>query len=150
MILAPPIHAYELRIAVAAEDIDQLGHVNNVVYLCWVQEIATAHWYATAMPEDQERLLWMVLRHEIDYKRSARLGDQVIARTWVGQATRRAFERHTEFRRGADSKLLAKALTLWCPVDRQSLQPTDVGASVRERFAIPDAGSSCRSQTPTG
>jgi len=134
--ILPPADAFGLRLAVLPEDIDQLGHVNNVVYLRWVQEIATAHWHALATPEDQARLLWVVMRHEINYKRSAQLGDQIDARTWVGDATPRAFERYTEIRRGADGKVLANALTLWCPVDHRTLKPVDVGDSVRERFAI--------------
>ena len=53
-------------------------------YLRWVQDAAVAHWRAAAPPADQARLVWVVLRHEIDYKQAAYAGDQVIARTWVG------------------------------------------------------------------
>src|SRR4249920_3441497 len=90
--------AFEMEIAVEPADIDGLGHVNNVVYLRWVQEVAIAHWRAVASAADQQKLLWIVVRHEIDYKQPARLGDSILARTWVGAATRIKFERHTEMR----------------------------------------------------
>src|SRR5436305_15205111 len=87
---------FELTISVEPADIDQLGHVNNVIYLRWVQDVAVAHWNATAPKADVEMLMWIVLGHEIDYKRAVFLGDQLVARTWVGRATRLKFERHTE------------------------------------------------------
>ena len=82
--MIPAAVPFELAIAVEPADIDQLGHVNNVVYLRWVQEAAVAHWTAIAPATDQAKLLWVVVRHEIDYKQAAFLGDRIIARTWVG------------------------------------------------------------------
>ncbi len=131
---------YEVAITVAPSDIDELGHVNNVTYVRWVQEAAVAHWQARAAAEDQERLFWIVLRHEIDYKQSAQLGDTIQARTWVGAATRATFERFTELRRAGDGALLAKARTLWCPIDARTRRPVAVSASVRERFSLPKGG----------
>lgn len=130
-----PTERFELRIAVEPDDIDMLGHVNNVVYLRWVQDAAVAHWRAAASPDDQASLYWVVVRHEIDYKHPARLGDEVMVRTWVGRASRRSFERHTELRREADGRLFARARTVWCPIDRQSGKLTDVSESVRSRFS---------------
>ena len=69
-------------------DVDELGHVNNTVYLRWVQEVATAHWQAVASAESQAAVVWVVMRHEIDYKAPALPGDEVLLRTWVGKATR--------------------------------------------------------------
>ena len=84
---------YELRFPVAPGDIDELGHVNNTVYVRWVQDAAIAHWRASAPADAQATLVWVVARHEIDYKHPAVLGDQILARTWVGPASRLAFER---------------------------------------------------------
>jgi acyl-CoA thioester hydrolase len=128
--------AFELSLAVAPADIDAQGHVNNVVYLRWVQEAAVAHWYALAPEADQEMLLWIVLRHEIDYKQPARLGDGIVARTWVGAASRVRFERHTEILRATDRALLAKALTIWCPINAQTGRPAVVSSEVRARFSV--------------
>ena len=126
---------YELSIQVQANDIDQLGHVNNVTYVRWIQDVAVAHWKATAPEADQQKLLWIVLRHEIDYKQPAFLGQELIARTWVGNASRLKFERHTEVVRRSDGKLLVKALTLWCPIDAVTGRPVEVSGEVRRIFA---------------
>lgn len=127
---------FEVEIAVQPEDIDQMGHVNNVVYLRWVQEAATAHWTATASPEDQASLLWVVVRHEIDYLRPAMPGDTIVARTWVGQASKIKFDRFVELRRASDRVVLAKARSVWCPINSQTGRPVAVRAEVRERFSI--------------
>ena len=118
------------------EDIDGQNHVNNTVYLRWVQEAATAHWQAIASSEAQQEIGWVVLRHEIDYKSPACLGDDVRLRTWVGRATRLTFERFTEILRKSDDQLLSKARTLWCPINAQTGRPVRVPAEVRERFSI--------------
>ena len=127
---------FEIDIQVTPADIDRLGHVNNVVYLRWVQDAAVAHWRAAAPAADQARLIWVVLRHEIDYKRPAFLEDEISARTWVGSASRHAFERHTELLRKSDGKLLARARTLWCPIDAETGKKTDVSDEVRARFSV--------------
>jgi len=128
---------FELDIRVLPSDIDVLGHVNNVVYLRWVQDVAVAHWRAAATAQQQADVLWVVVRHEIDYKHPALLSDGIIARTWVGAATRSAFERHTEILRAGDRRLLARARTLWCPIAPDTFRPMQVGDDVRERFSTP-------------
>jgi acyl-CoA thioester hydrolase len=125
-----------MSIAVEPADIDGLGHVNNVVYLRWVQDIAIAHWRAVASAADQEKLLWIVVRHEIDYKQPARLGDVILAKTWVGAGTRIKFERHTEMLRASNGVLLAKARTIWCPIDVVTGKLTSVSPEVRARFSV--------------
>ena len=127
--------AFELNITVEPGDIDQFGHVNNIVYLRWVQDAAVAHWTTTAPASDQEKLQWVVVRHEIDYKQAALLGDEIIARTWVGNARRIRFERHTEILRARDRAVLAKAVTLWCPIDIDTGKITSVSAEVKGLFS---------------
>jgi acyl-CoA thioester hydrolase len=126
---------FEMTVSVLPNDIDEQNHVNNTVYLRWVQEIATAHWRTIASQEAQETIGWVVLRHEIDYKIPAALGDQIVLRTWVGKATRLTFERFTEIRRNSDGQLLSKARTLWCPITTQSGRPTRVPTEVRAQFS---------------
>jgi acyl-CoA thioester hydrolase len=123
-----------MAIAVQPRDIDQQNHVNNTVYVRWIQEVATAHWNATAPAPGA--IGWVVLRHEIDYKASACLGDQIVLRTWVGKATRLTFERFVEVFRESDRKLLAAARTLWVPINPQTGKPMRVPAVVRSRFSI--------------
>jgi acyl-CoA thioester hydrolase len=78
----------------------------------------------------------VVLRHEIDYKIPACLEDEIVLRTWVGEASRLKFERFTEVRHKVDNQLLAKARTVWVPIDWQTGKPTRVSAEVRARFSI--------------
>ena len=126
---------FEMTVSVVSGDIDGQNHVNNTVYLRWVQEVATAHWQAIASSEARERIGWVVLRHEIDYKAPACLGDELVLRTWVGKATRITFERFTEIRR-SDGRVLSTARTVWCPINTQTGRPIRVPAEVREQFSI--------------
>jgi len=125
-----------MSLAVQPGDIDGQNHVNNTVYLRWVQEVATAHWESLASAEAQDAIGWVVLRHEIDYKLPANLGDEMVLRTWVGEASRLKFERFTEILRKSDGQLLAKARTLWVPIDSKTGKPTRVSADVRARFSV--------------
>jgi acyl-CoA thioester hydrolase len=127
--------AFEMVVPVLPGDIDAQKHVNNTVYLRWVQDVATAHWSAIAAAEAQERIAWVVLRHEIDYKTPATLGDEIALRTWVGKASRLTFERFTEVRRKIDNKLLSEARTLWCPVNAQTGRPMRVSTELRSQFS---------------
>ena len=126
---------FEMTVSVLPDDIDEQDHVNNTVYLRWVQEVAIAHWRTIAGLEAQETIGWVVLRHEIDYKAPAAHGDQITLRTWVGKATRLTFERFTEIRRNSDGQMLSKARTLWCPINAQTGRPIRVPAEVREKFS---------------
>jgi acyl-CoA thioester hydrolase len=124
-----------MTVPVLPGDIDEQDHVNNTVYLRWVQDVATAHWRAVASPEAQQAIGWVVLRHEIDYKASGAVGDEVLLRTWVGKASRLTFERFTEIRRSRDGRLLSEARTLWCPINAQTGRPVRVSADVRAQFS---------------
>jgi acyl-CoA thioester hydrolase len=126
---------FEMTVAVLPPDIDGQNHVNNTVYLRWVQEVATAHWKSLASADAQAAIGWVVLRHEIDYKIPACLGDEIVLRTWVGEASRLKFERFTEIQRKIDNRLLSQARTLWVPIDSRTGKPTRVPAEVRERFS---------------
>jgi acyl-CoA thioester hydrolase len=134
MTTLPTSSAFELPIQVQAADIDDLHHVNNLVYLRWVQEVAGAHWQAVAPPDAQTGLVWVVMRHEIDYKVAAKLGDAVVLQTWVGTAVGVTFERHTRVLR--DGVVLAQARTLWCPINAQTGRPQRVTAELRAMFSV--------------
>ena len=125
---------FAIEIVVLPEDIDALGHVNNVVYLRWVQDAAAAHWTALTSAAEQAATWWVVVRHEIDYLRPAAPGERLLARTWVGTPVRRAYERHTEILRD-DSTVLARARTLWVPLDPVSRRPTTLDETLHRRFS---------------
>lgn len=128
---------FAFRIAVGAADIDVNGHVNNVVYLRWVQDAATAHWNARTGDAERRSVTWVVVRHEIDYRLAALPHDEISAITWVGPASRHTYERNTELRRASDGELLARARTLWCPLDPASGRPCRLADELRRRFSVP-------------
>ena len=138
MVTHTPQNHFDITISVKESDIDFLNHVNNTVYLRWAQDVAVAHWKAVATDEQQEKMIWVVTRHEIDYKNPAKLGDEIIARTWVGKATEVIFERFTEITRASDKKVLAKAKTLWCPISTKTGRIVRVDEDVRNRFSVPE------------
>lgn len=134
----PADHAvFTLSLTPAAADIDELGHVNNAVYVRWVQQVATAHWLSRADPADAQRYLWVVVRHEIDYLRPVAPGETVTAVTWVGDAPKGArFDRHMEFL-GPDGGVRARVLTRWAMIDRATGRPLRVPADVAAPFLRP-------------
>jgi acyl-CoA thioester hydrolase len=109
---------FELQFTAVPDDIDELGHVNNTVWVRWIQDVATAHWEKTAPAEHQAAYIWVVTRHEIDYLRSLGPGETVVARTWIPDPPRGArFDRHVEFV-GEDGKPRVRARTTWAILDR--------------------------------
>ena len=121
-------------VTAARGDIDELGHVNNAVWVRWIQEVALAHWYSVADPAHQSAYIWVIVRHEIDYLRAAFEGDILTARTWVGEAPKGArFDRHMEFL-GADGKVRVRARTQWAIIDKASGRPIRVPAEVVAPF----------------
>lgn len=75
---------FSMPLPIQSADIDALGHVNNVVYLRWVQEVAAAHWEVLSKTLPPSDAVWVVLRHEIDYLKAAQLGDSLLAKPGWG------------------------------------------------------------------
>ncbi|WP_395622886.1 acyl-CoA thioesterase [Sphingomonas daechungensis] len=125
---------FELEFLAAPEHIDELGHVNNAVWVRWIQEIAVSHWYSVADPQHDAAYFWVVVRHEIDYLRAAVEGDRVLGRTWVGEAPKGArFDRLVEFI-GPDGKTCVRARTSWAIIDRAAGRPIRVPPDVIAPF----------------
>ena len=117
-----------------ASDFDENGHVNNVVYVRWVQDMATAHWRSRATAEEQDRWAWVVLRHEIDYRRPLLPGETARARTWVGARSGPRFIRYVRVD-GPDGEVCAQAASEWCLIDRRTRRPTRVPDALVEAFS---------------
>jgi acyl-CoA thioester hydrolase len=109
---------YTTTITAGPEDIDILGHVNNAVWVKWIQDVAVAHWHAIAAPEHHDAYIWVITRHEIDYRGNVSAGETVTAETWVNEPPRGArFNRYMKFT-GADGKVRVEAKTTWAILDR--------------------------------
>ena len=125
---------FEQQIVVKQPDIDNLNHVNNVVYLQWVQDVATAHWQANASAEMQKKYSWVVLKHEIEYLGQAFLGDALMVKTWVYTSAGVRSERHVEFYLQKTNKLLVRAKTNWCLLDAATMKPRRIEDDILQIF----------------
>ena len=125
---------YTRTITAGRDDIDELGHVNNAVWVRWIQDVAVEHWIALATPEQHAAYVWVITRHEIDYRGNVVAGETVTAETWVDDAPKGArFDRLMRFV-GADGRTKVDARTTWALLDRQSGRLLRVPAEVVERF----------------
>ncbi len=125
---------FSLSITPVADDIDELGHVNNAVWVRWIQDVATTHWRAAARPEDVDAYIWVVTRHEIDYLGNIGPGETVTARTWISVAPKGArFDRNIEFHDAA-GKCVVRAKTTWAMIDRATGRLARVRADIAAPF----------------
>jgi acyl-CoA thioester hydrolase len=115
-------------------EIDAMGHVNNVVYLKWVQDVAEAHWIKKASSEVKAKFSWVVLRHEIDYMSPAFAGQTIVATTWVDNFVGVKSDRIVELKLKETNKLLAKAKTTWCLLNALTLRPARIDREIVEVF----------------
>jgi acyl-CoA thioester hydrolase len=121
---------FSISITVQPADIDDMAHVNNVVYVRWVQDVAAAHWNMLATAEAKQKYLWVVLRHEIDYLSPAVIDDTVLATTWVGESNGPRSERFVHITNKNTGKVIVKAKTTWCLLDGITLRPRRVDEEV--------------------
>ena len=128
--MARPLHqpredreVFVVPLEVRPEHIDANGHVNNVVYVGWLQDAGTAHWNARFSQDDRTRWSWVALRHEIDYLRGIEPGAKgVVARTWVGEPPGPRFNRYVRIE-DAQGRVCAQGVSEWCLVDAETLRP---------------------------
>lgn len=117
------------------EHIDELGHVNNTVWVQWIQDMATAHWDAVARAQDRAAFFWVVVRHEIDYRGNVSEGAQVTAETWIeGPAQGAKSVRRVEFT-DTQGKRLVSAATTWAMLDKATGRLARVRPEVLAAFA---------------
>lgn len=113
-----PAEIFTQSLSLAPADIDELGHVNNVVYLRWAQDMAIAHWRARASADMLAGYVWVVNRHEVDYRAPLVLGDAAEARTWVDVAPRgAAWTRFVAIAKRGAAKPAAEIKSSWCLLD---------------------------------
>ena len=126
--------SYTTQITAQPADIDILGHVNNAVWVQWMEQVATEHWTHDADPAHVEAYVWVVTRHEIDYRGNVAEGETVTARTWIPDAPRGArFDRLIEFS-GPDGKVKVTARSTWAIVDKSTGRILRVPPEVAANF----------------
>ena len=130
---AHPMHQHIIRIL--PEDIDFMGHVNNAVYLKWVQDAVISYWQNVAPAEAVAQHLWVALKHEITYRAPAFLDDAVLADVVAtGVQGSRAFFT-TMIQRG--DTILAEVRSSWCCIDVATRRPARIARDLAARF-LPD------------
>jgi acyl-CoA thioester hydrolase len=124
-------------IAIDPADIDHMGHVNNAVYLKWVQEAVVDYWNSVAPPAAVAQHLWVALKHEITYLRPTFLQDTIVAEVIAEKVEgARAFFR-TVVRRG--DEVLSEVSSCWCCLDVATKRPARLAREVVRRFLPPSS-----------
>jgi acyl-CoA thioester hydrolase len=130
---------HSTQILVAASDIDEVGHANNIVYLRWIQEVTRAHSIAVGWDFEAYRqrlgVVWVVRRHEIDYLHPVLCGDLLVLRTWIVSATAARAKRATEILT-ADGTIAARAMSTWCCVDVATNSATVIPEWILDAFGV--------------
>jgi acyl-CoA thioester hydrolase len=121
-------------VKVEEADIDELRHVNNVVYFNYLQQAAMAHWYSSVPAVISDSMRWVVKKHEIEYFKPAFLGDSIVVKTWVEDFSGVTSDRHYEIYK--DDIMLVKARTRWVALDPLSMRPKRVPADLWEKYFV--------------
>ncbi len=128
------LNSYSIVIRVSEEHLDDMDHVNNVVYLQWVQDAAEAHWLHKVDKDLLKNTAWVVSRHEIDYKKPALLNDELVVTTWVEKAQGVTTHRNTEIHNRTTGDLLIRAKTIWCFIDPKTKRPARLTDAIKKLF----------------
>jgi acyl-CoA thioester hydrolase len=129
-----PATKFTLPHRVPEADIDRQGHVNNVAFVRYVQDVAVAHWRSVASAEVQTAFTWVVRKHEIEYLRPAFASEELLLVTWVGEPSGATWERFTEVLRAGEDKPLVTARTVWVLLDAASGRPRRVDPALVASF----------------
>ena len=124
-------------ISVAEQDIDTMGHVNNSVYLRWVQDAVVHYWQSMAPAEAVAKHLWVALKHEISYRKPTFLQDTVVAEVIADKVEGARAYFTTIVRRGQD--VLSEVKSCWCCLDAVTQRPARLARDVVSRFLPPTA-----------
>jgi acyl-CoA thioester hydrolase len=127
---------FHYPIGIRADDIDHMGHVNNSVYLKWVQDAVVKFWETVAPPEAVARHLWIALSHEINYRRPTFLDDHVIADVIAERVAGARAMFTTVIKRGEE--VLAEVSSTWCCLDAATHRPARLARDIARRF-LPEA-----------
>ncbi|WP_456421406.1 acyl-CoA thioesterase [Lutibacter sp.] len=123
---------FSFHLTITEDELDTLDHVNNVYYLQWVQNAAQKHWDLLSTPDLNKKYVWIVLRHEIDYLQAAKLDDEISVSTWIENVYGVKSERIVEIKKNA--KLLARAKTTWCLLDKKAMKPVRIPSEIIKIF----------------
>jgi len=133
---------HRVRRTIGEREIDELGHVNNVVWLRLAMQLCGEHALALGLSHAElvaQGGLFVVVRHEIDYLRAAFPGEEIVGETWVSEMHGARSLRHVRFFRAEDATLLVRLQSEWAYVDAVRQRPKRIPPAVRDRFTLLDA-----------
>jgi len=137
--MAPSNRSYRRVFTIPADAIDENGHVNNVAYVQWMQDIAVEHYAAIGGLEAQGKdSTWFVREHRIEYLLPAFAGEEIEVRTWVENVRRVRSLRRYEFVRRSDGSVLVRGETEWVFVDTKTGRPLSIPENVARVFDLSD------------
>ena len=125
----------EKEIIVSKNDLDELNHVNNVIYIHWVQEIAKNHWKSLVSSEIIKNYYWVLLEHQIKYLHPAFLGDKIILKTYVEKTEVVKSNRIVEIYNTDTNKLLVTSKTIWCLINAKTNKPNRITDEIKQAFS---------------
>ncbi|MDA9888969.1 thioesterase [Flavobacteriaceae bacterium] len=125
---------FEKKIRVQQSDLDQLEHVNNVKYVDWVQDIALEHWNKKAPLEMQEKWVWVMTKHCIEYRKASFLGNTISVKTYLESSNGAMATRIVGFYNESDNKASVTSTTSWCLLDASTFKPKRIPEDVSAVF----------------
>ncbi|MEH6407359.1 MAG: thioesterase family protein [Leeuwenhoekiella sp.] len=125
---------FEINLTIPADAIDQMGHVNNVKYLQWMQDVAQAHWLHETTEDIQKQYAWVALEHHIKYHNPSFVNEPIILKTWVESFEGVKSIRNTEIVRAVDQKVLVSAVTHWCLLRMPEGRPTRIPKIISDLY----------------
>mgnify|MGYP001442612579 FL=1 len=124
----------EKKFLVSKNDLDDLNHVNNVVYIQWIQEIAKEHWEKLASNEILDNYYWVLLEHQIKYLYPALLDDKIKIKTYIDSTEEIKSSRIVEIYNNDTNRLLVNSRTIWCLINSKTNKPVRIPDEIRQVF----------------
>ena len=124
----------EKKILVSKNDLDDLNHVNNVVYIQWIQKIAKEHWEKLASNEILDNYYWVLLEHQIKYLYPALLDDKIRIKTYIDSTEEIKSSRIVEIYNNDTNRLLVNSRTIWCLINSKTNKPIRIPDEIRQVF----------------
>ncbi len=124
----------EKKILVSKNDLDDLNHVNNVVYIQWIQKIAKEHWEKLASNEILDNYYWVLLEHQIKYLYPALLDDKIRVKTYIDSTEKIKSSRIVEIYNNDTNRLLVNSRTIWCLINSKTNKPVRIPDEIRQVF----------------
>ena len=129
-----PLKSHSFKIKVSEKEIDELNHVNNMHYLKYMENAAKIHWNKLSDRAVNKKYVWVVLRHEIDYLFSAKLNDELVVTTWIGESYGVKSERYVEIKK--DGRTILKSKTIWCLLTKKIMRPVRIPPEILKLLEV--------------